>query len=86
MAHPKKVALVFAAMLGGAHLLWSILIALGWAQPLVNFSMWAHMVKMSVVVQPFDITAAVTVIIIASAIGYVVGYIGAIVWNKVRRA
>ena len=86
MAHPKKVALVFAAMLGGVHFLWSVLIALGWAQPLLNFVMWAHMMKINVVVQPFDSTAALTLIVITSAIGYVVGYIGAIVWNKVRRA
>jgi len=72
-------------MLGGAHVAWSVLVLLGWAQPLINFSMWAHMIERGVVVGPFEATAALTVIVVASAIGYGVGYIMATVWNKVHR-
>ena len=71
-------------MLGGFHLLWSVLVFLVWAQPLVNFSMWAHMIQSGPVFGPFDVVAALTVIVIASVIGYCVGYILATVWNKVH--
>ena len=82
--NPRKVGLVVGLMLGGVHLLWSVLVALNWAQPLANFSMWAHMVHTSVVIGPFDATAALTVVVVASLIGYCVGYAAGSVWNRVH--
>lgn len=84
-ADPKKVGLVGGVMLGGLHVLWSLLVLLGWAQPLVEFSMWAHMARSAIIIGPFDVAAATTVIIIASLIGYGVGYMVATVWNRVHR-
>ncbi len=86
MANQKKVGLVFGAMVGGLHVLWSILVLLNWAQPLLDFSLWAHMVHIPVIIGPFEATAAATVIIIAACVGYVVGYAGATVWNRIHRA
>jgi len=83
--NPKKVGLAVGKLVGGVHLVWSILVALGWAQWLVNFSMWAHMVSVPVVVEQFDLTAAVTVILVATAIGYVLGYVFAKIWNWLHR-
>ena len=84
--NPKKVAVVGAVMRGGWHLVWSLLVLVGWAQALVGFSMCAHMVHTAVVIGPFEAGAAATVVIIASFVGYVVGYILATVWNKVHSA
>ena len=83
--HPNKVATVGAVILGGWHVAWSLLVLVGWAQPLLNFSMWAHMAHVAVIVGPFEAGAAATVIIVATAIGYGVGYILATVWNRVHR-
>jgi hypothetical protein len=83
--NPTKTALTVGAFVGGLHLVWSFLIILGWAQALVNFSLWAHMVSLPFVVEVFDPTASVTVIIVASAIGYVLGYAFAKIWNRVHR-
>ena len=84
--NPVKTGLAFGSLVGGLHLLWAILIALGWAQALVNFSQWAHMLSVPVVVGPFDLTAAVTVILVATAIGYVLGYVFAKIWNYLHRS
>ena len=86
MANNHKVGLVVGALLGGWHLLWSILVALGWGQPLINFVLWAHMIHLPYVVGPFDITAAVTLIVLTAVVGYILGYICAWVWNRVHRA
>ena len=83
---PKKAGLVGAVIIGGWHVVWSLLIILGWAQALVNFSLWAHMLQVPVVAGPFDVAAAATVIVIAAIIGYAVGYILATVWNRVHSA
>jgi hypothetical protein len=83
--NPAKAGLALGKLFGGLHLVWAILIALGWAQGLVNFSMWAHMVNVPVVVQAFNFSAAATVVIVASLIGYVVGYVFAKIWNWLHR-
>ena len=51
--NPNKTGIALGGLVGGLHLVWAILVVLGWAQPLVNFSQWAHMANMPVVVQPF---------------------------------
>lgn len=86
MHNPNKGGLVVGTFLGGVHLVWSVLVLLGWAQPLVNFSMWAHMIQSVPVVGSFDATAAVTVIVVAACIGYAVGYVLTTIWNKVHRS
>jgi len=83
--NPSKTGLAVGKLLGGLHLIWTVLIALGWAQALVNFSMWAHMVSVPVVVGAFDLTAAVTVVVIATIIGYAIGYAFSKIWNWLHR-
>ncbi len=83
--NPAKTGLALGGLVGGLHLVWSILVVLGWAQALVNFSQWAHMVSVPVVIKAFDLSAAVTVIVIAAIIGCVVGYAFANIWNYLHR-
>ena len=83
---PAKMALTFGVLIGGLHLVWSILVALGWAQALADFIFWAHMFSMPFTVKAFDATAAVTLIVITSVIGCLFGYLMAIIWNRFHRA
>ena len=82
MANPNKVGLTFGSVLGGWHLVWAILVALNWAQPLYDFILWAHMIHLQITIGPFDLIAAVTLIVITSIVGYLFGCIGALVWNR----
>jgi hypothetical protein len=43
------------------------------------------MIKPVYFVKPFDPMAAVALIVITSAIGYIFGFIGAVIWNKLHR-
>ena len=83
--NPRKTGLALGKLLAGLHLVWAVLVALGWAQMLVNFSMWAHMVNTSVVVGPFDLYAAVTVVVVASLAGYIIGFVFAKISNWLYR-
>jgi hypothetical protein len=85
VANPHKVGLVIGALIGAWHLLWSLLVLLGWAQPILDFIFWAHMIKPVYVVKPFDPVAAVALIVITTVIGYVFGFLGAVIWNKLHR-
>ncbi len=84
--NPRTTGVAVGVFVGGCHLVWSVLVALGWAQPLVNFILWAHMVNVSYVVGPFDLAAAVALVILTTIIGYVAGDIFARIWNRVHRA
>lgn len=81
----NKVGLVFATLIGGAHLIWSILVSLGWAQPLIDFIFNLHMVKPVLVVNDFNIGLATGLVLLTAVIGYVVGSVFACVWNYMHR-
>jgi len=85
VANPHKVGLVIGALIGGWHFVWSVLVLLGSAQPILDFIFWAHMIKPVYFVKPFDPVAAVTLIVITAVIGYVFGFLGAVIWNRLHR-
>ena len=85
MINPNKIGVVVAALIGGWHLVWAALVAAGWAQPLINFIFWAHMIKPVYVIGPFDVVAAATLLVITFCSGYVLGFIGGSLWNKIHR-
>ncbi len=83
MADKNKVGLVGAVLLGGWHLVWSILVATGVGQALYDFILWAHMIQLNIVIGPFNLAAAATLIVMTAAFGYVIGYTGTWMWNRV---
>jgi hypothetical protein len=85
MTAPNKVGLVVGALIGGWHVCWSILVLLGWAQPILDFIFWAHMIQPVYVVKPFNPVASVTLIAITAATGYIFGSAGAVIWNRLHR-
>lgn len=83
--NPPKAALSVAVALGGFHLVWAVLVAIGWAQPIMDFVFWMHMISLPYVVKAFDSSAAVTLIVVTAIMGYVIGYIFAKIWNRMHR-
>lgn len=70
---------------GGVHLVWSVLIALGFAQTLINWSFSWHMLSNPFIVQPFSLTNAVILVVATGLVGYAIGYAFAKVWNQVHK-
>ena len=64
--------------------MWSILVATGLGQPLYDFILWAHMIHLNIVIGPFNLAASATLILATAAFGYVLGYVGAWLWNRVH--
>ena len=81
----NRAGLVFGALLGGWHLAWALLVAVGWAQPLIDFVFWIHFIKPIYVVEPFNAGTALILIIVTSAIGYALGLGFGVLWNKLHR-
>lgn len=80
-----KVALSVGLFFGGIHLVWSVFVALGWAQTLINFILGLHMLNVPVQVLPFNITTAGLLVLVTFAVGYVAGRVFATVWNVVHK-
>jgi hypothetical protein len=85
VANLNKVGLVIGALIGGWHVIWALLVLIGWAQPIIDFVFWAHMINQVYVVKAFDPKAAVTLVVIAFIMGYAFGFVGALLWNKLHR-
>ena len=81
----KKVALTLGLFLGGSHLVWSLLILTGLAQPLINFIFWAHMIANPVQVTGFALTQSLILIAVTFTVGFVGGLIFAKVSNEVHK-
>ena len=84
-ANLNKTGVVFAVLLGGCHVVWSLLVLAGSAQPMMDFIFWAHMIEPVYKVRPFDPLAALTLVLLTAAIGYVFGFIAGAVWNRLHR-
>ena len=81
----KKTALTLGVFVSSVHVVWSILVLLGLAQPLMDFIFWLHMIANPYQVTGFDITRAVLLIVITFGVGYVVGWVFAWLWNKLHK-
>lgn len=79
--HPHKVGLTLGTFAGLGHVLWSALIAMGMAKPLVDWVLSLHFVSVDFALFGFDLMNAVKLVVFASIWGYVVGYVFASVWN-----
>ncbi len=84
--NPQKTGLALGMLLGGFHTVWSLLVALGWAQPLVDFIFWAHMVRVAYIIEPFSFEQALILIAITTGGGFVLGNIFAAIWNHAHKA
>ena len=80
-----KTGLTIGGLLGTWHLLWALLVALGVAQPILDFVFWMHFIKPVYVVGPFQLGTALALIVVTSLIGYAMGLILAGLWNFLHR-
>ncbi len=85
MIHPHKFGLALGALAGVWHIGWSLLVFLGIAQDFLNFMFEMHFLKPVYKVAAFDIGTAIILIIVTSALGYLVGFVGIILWNILRK-
>ncbi len=80
-----KVAVTLGVFAGLVHLVWEVLIALGFAQWYLDFVLGMHSLNNPYTVEPFNLSRGIMLVIVACVMGYVVGSVFAFVYNKVHK-
>jgi hypothetical protein len=81
MISKNKLGVVVGSLLGLWHLVWSILVASGIAQWLIDWVFRLHFIKPLYTITPFRLSLAIALIVITSALGYVIGWVLGAIWN-----
>lgn len=76
------VGLVVAAM----HAAWATMVALGWAQPFLDFIFHLHFVTPPYHVEAFDLATAGMLVGVTGGLGFLAGAVFAIAWNAFHSA
>lgn len=82
---PHSVGLVLGISFGLFHLVWSLLVMLGWAQGFMDFIFSLHFLSNPYVLQMFDVTKALMLVVITFIVGYVLGWVFTVVWNMMLK-
>ncbi|HNQ31409.1 MAG TPA: hypothetical protein PKG71_02460 [Candidatus Woesebacteria bacterium] len=83
-ANPHYIGLFFGGLAAFGKGVWSLLVLVGFAQPILDFLFWLAFMTNPITIQMFELTRAVMFVSFAFAFGYVVGYVGAYVWNMLH--
>lgn len=78
----NKVALVVGSFAGLMHAGWSVLVALGLAQSLMDKIFELHFLNNPFNVLSFDLITAAILVIVTFVVGFLMGWIFTYIWNQ----
>jgi uncharacterized protein YneF (UPF0154 family) len=81
----NKVGLIAGIFLGLWHTVWSLFVLIGFAQTILDWIFWLHMVVNPYTVKSFSITTAILLIVVTFIVGYIGGFVFAALWNNMHR-
>ncbi len=82
---PVRSGLILGLFLALVHTLWATLVAMGWAQPLMNFIFWAHFITPPYHIEPFEWARAAVLVGFVFLVGAIMGVAAALLWNGFAR-
>jgi len=82
--NPLKAGAVVGALVAAWHVGWAALVAIGWAQPFIDFIFRIHFIRPVYVIQSFEIGTAIILIAVTAISGFLIGYIFSVIWNRLH--
>lgn len=79
--NPRRAGFIGAILLCGWHAFWSVLVASGVGQQLLDFLFSIQFMRPAFVLESFSWARATSLLLVTTTIGYFVGWTFAIVWN-----
>jgi hypothetical protein len=86
MFDKHKAGVALGLILGLWHLTWSLLVASGQAQVLIDWIFRLHFIQPPYTITQFSVGTAATLIVVTSVLGYVLGWLFAAIWNGLHAA
>ena len=83
--NPMRLGLIIGIFLAAIHITWAAMVAIGWAQPLMNFVFWVHFITPPYQIEPFEVGRATLLAGFTFAVGLVLGSVGAVLWNRLAK-
>jgi hypothetical protein len=80
--NPFRLGLAFGVVLALCHATWALMVALGWAQAILDFAFWAHFINPPYRVTAFDFSRTLVLAGLTFVIGLILGTVGGAVWNR----
>jgi hypothetical protein len=81
-ANPHSFGLVLGIFLAVWHALWSLLVWVGAAQPLIGFIFRLRMITPPYKIALFNLGTAAALVALTAVSGYVVGSVVGFIWNR----
>jgi len=81
----NKVGLTLGVFAGLMHLIWEVLIYLGLAQSLIGWKLGMHSLSNPFIVDAFNFTTAIEMIVLAIVVGYIIGTVFATLFNYFQK-
>jgi len=78
---PNKAGIALGIFLACWHAFWSLLVAIGLAQAIVDFIFWLHFIAPPYRVEAFEFWRALGLVAVTAIAGYAFGAILALIWN-----
>ncbi len=83
--NPNKTGLALGGLMGLWHFVWGLFVAFGIAQMLIDFIYSIHFLNNPFIVNSFNVVLWLTLIVVTTVVGYIFGYVFAIIWNKINK-
>ncbi len=80
-----ETSMVFGVFAALVHVVWMLIVFLGLGQFYLDWIFGLHLIANPFKVLPFNMTAALTLIVFAFVVGYVLGWAFATIWNRLHK-
>ena len=76
-----KTAMAVGTVFAAWHIMWVVLVRVGWASEVLNFVLELHFLKVDFQLSPYSAFTAFSLLAITFCVGALLGAILALVWN-----
>lgn len=78
----NTVGLILGTFTGGLHLIWAMIVLLGFAQKVIDWIYWLHFLNNPFLVATFSLERTILLVLFTFVMGYLAGWLFTSLWNK----
>lgn len=82
---PMTVAIYTGFFVAALHFIWSLMVAFGMGQAYLDWILGLHFIKNPFVVMPFSLGTMIVLLVFTFVVGFILGWVGTIYWNKLSK-